>query len=490
MKLRRLVHRYFVTLFLLLSPSLVLPIYGTNAAAEVPGRNGQHQARQVVDIVVRGGIVVTMDSINRIIPHGAVAVAGARIVGVGRESEIESSFTAPRTIDARGGIIMPGLINAHTHSPMVLFRGIADDLLLSDWLNKYIFPAEAKNVDDDFVRWGMRLSCLEMLLGGTTTFVDMYYFEDAIAEETEKAGMRAILGETLIDFPAPDNKTWNAATTSAEKFVERWKGNALITPAVAPHSAYTVSTDHLKESHSLSVRHNAPLLIHLAEDPYEVKTVRERFGSSSVAYLEQLELLDGNVIAAHVVYPTDEDIATLQRRGVGIAHCPQSNMKIAAGVAPVPTMLKAGLAVGLGTDGAASNNDLSMWEEMDTAAKLHKLISGDPTVLPARQTVAMATIGGARAIHKEKEIGSIVPGKFADLIIVSVDAPHQTPMYDVFSTLVYSTKASDVQTVIINGCVVMLDRHVLTIDEKSARSKAVEYRDRILKTLTPARETK
>ena len=482
--------RYFVILFLLFSPWLVLSACWTKAAGEVPGQDGQQQALRAVDIVVRGGTVVTMDSMYRVIPDGAVAVAGAHIVGVGRESEIDSNFTAARTIDAQGGIIMPGLINAHTHSPMVLFRGIADDLLLTDWLNKYIFPAEAKNVDGHFVRWGMRLSCLEMLLGGTTTFVDMYYFEDAIAEETEKAGMRAILGETLIDFPAPDNKTWNAATTSVEKFVERWKGNALITPAVAPHSAYTVSTDHLKESRSLSVQYDVPLLIHLAEDPSEMKAIRERFGSSSVAYLEKLGLLDKNVIAAHVVYPTDEDITTLQRRGVGIAHCPQSNMKIAAGVAPVPELLKAGLAVGLGTDGAASNNDLSMWEEMDTAAKLHKLISRDPTVLPARQALAMATIGGARAIHKEKEIGSIVRGKLADIIIVSANAPHQTPMYDVFSTLVYSTKASDVQTAIINGRVVMLDRRVLTIDEKSTRSKALEYRDRIIRTLAPASDKK
>jgi len=366
---------------------------------------------------------------------------------------------------------------------MVLFRGIADDLVLMEWLQKYIFPAEAKNVDEQFVRWGTRLGCLEMIQGGTTTFVDMYYFEDAIAEETSKAGMRAVLGETLIDFPAPDNKTWDAAVGYMQKFAARWKGNALITPAVAPHAPYTVSTEHLKQTHEISERMSIPLVIHVAEDQAEVKTIQERYKASSVAYLDSIGLLDSRVIAAHMVWPTPEDITTLAKRSVGVGHCPQSNMKLAAGAAPVPQMLKAGVAVGLGTDGSASNNDVSMWEEIDTAAKLHKLISKDPTTINAREALEMATIRGAKAIHQDKEIGSLEAGKRADVIVVDIQSTHQIPVYNVYSQLVYATKASDVETVLINGKIVMDNRRVLTIDERAVRAKANEYRDKIKKSL-------
>ena len=237
------------------------------------------------DIIIRGGTVVTMDGSSRVIENGSVVVKGERIVAVGTASEITARYVAPRVINASGKVVMPGLINTHGHGPMVLFRGIADDLALMDWLQKYIFPAEAKNVDEQFVRWGTRLGCLEMIMAGTTTYVDMYYFEDAIADETARAGMRAVLGETLIDFPAPDNKTWDAGMTYMEKFVARWKGHALITPAIAPHAPYTVSTEHLKQAHSFSQRHGVPLVIHVAEDQAEVKTIQERYGSSPVASL-------------------------------------------------------------------------------------------------------------------------------------------------------------------------------------------------------------
>jgi len=442
------------------------------------------RAAERVDIIIRGGTVVTMDGSSRVIENGAVAVKGERIVAVGTAAEVAAKYSAARIINAAGKVVMPGLINTHTHVPMVLFRGIADDLLLMEWLQKYIFPAEAKNVDEQFVRWGTRLGCLEMILGGTTTYVDMYYFEDAIADETARAGMRAVLGETLIDFPAPDNKTWDAGMAYVEKFATKWKGHALITPAIAPHAAYTVSTDHLKQAHSFSERFGVPLVIHVAEDPAEVKTIQERYGSSSVAYLERIGLLDERVIAAHMIWPTGDDIGTLAKRRVGVAHCPQSNMKLAGGAAPVPQMLKAGVAVGLGTDGAASNNDLNLWEEMDTAAKLHKLTSKDPTVINAREALEMATIRGARAIHQEKEIGSLEAGKRADLIIVGMDSVHQTPLYNVYSQLVYATKASDVETVMINGRIIMQNRRVLTIDERSVRLKANEYRDRIRKSVS------
>jgi 5-methylthioadenosine/S-adenosylhomocysteine deaminase len=441
-------------------------------------------AAERVDLIIRGGTVVTMDGSSRVIEDGAIAIRRERIVEVGAASEIASKYTAARTINAEGKVVMPGLINTHTHVPMVLFRGIADDLVLMEWLQKFIFPAEAKNVDEQFVRWGTKLGCLEMIQGGTTTYVDMYYFEDAIADETARAGMRAVLGETLIDFPAPDNKTWEAGMEYTRKFAQKWKGHALITPAIAPHAPYTVSTDHLKQAHSFSESQAVPLVIHIAEDQAEVKTIQERYSSSSVSYLDRIGLLDRRVIAAHMVWPTEEDIKTLASRSVGVAHCPQSNMKIAAGAAPVPQMLRAGVAVGLGTDGAASNNDLSLWEEMDTAAKLHKFTTKDPTVINAREALEMATIRGARAIHLDKEIGSLEAGKLADLLIIGMDSAHQTPLYNVYSQLVYATKASDVESVMINGRFVMENRRVLTIDERAVRAKAIEYRDRIRKSIS------
>jgi 5-methylthioadenosine/S-adenosylhomocysteine deaminase len=440
-------------------------------------------ASQQADIIIRGGTVVTMDRDLRVIENGAVAVRGDRIVAVGTAAEVGARFVAKRAINARGRVVMPGLINTHTHVPMVLFRGIADDLALMEWLQKYIFPAEAKNVDEQFVRWGTRLGCLEMIRGGTTTYVDMYYFEDAIAEETARAGMRAVLGETLIDFPAPDNKTWEAGMAYVEKFVRKWKGHPLIVPAIAPHAPYTVSTDHLKQAREFATRNRVPLVIHIAEDSAETKTIQERYGASPVAYLESIGLLDRSVIAAHMVWPSPDDIKTLAARSIGVAHCPQSNMKLAAGVSPVPQMIKAGVAVGIGTDGAASNNDLDLWEEMDTAAKLHKLTSKDPTALDARTALRMATIEGARAINMEKEIGSLEAGKRADLIVVGMDGGHQTPLYNVFSHLVYATKASDVDTVVINGKVVMQNRRVLTINEPAVRARALQYRDQIRKSI-------
>ncbi len=440
-------------------------------------------AAEQADIIIRGGTVVTMDSASRLIENGAVAIRGERIVGVGTAAEIASKYTARATINATGKVVMPGLINAHTHVPMVMFRGIADDLELMEWLRNYIFPAEAKNVDEEFVRWGTRLGCLEMIKGGTTTYVDMYYFEDAIADETARAGMRAVLGETVLDFPAPDNKTWQAAMAYAERFVRKWKNHPLITPAIAPHAPYTVSAEHLKEAHEFSERHQVPLVIHVAETQAEVTEIQQKQNASPVAYLDRLGLLGARVIAAHVVLPSAEDIKTLATRKVGVAHCPQSNMKLASGVSPVPEMLKAGVAVGIGTDGAASNNDMNLWEEIDTAAKLHKLYAKNPTVLVAREALEMATTGGARALNMEKEIGSLEAGKRADLIIVGMDGVNQTPVYNVYSHLVYATKASDVETVIINGRMVMDRGRVLTIDEQAVKARARQYRDQIRKSL-------
>jgi 5-methylthioadenosine/S-adenosylhomocysteine deaminase len=443
------------------------------------------EAAERVDTIIRGGTVVTMNATSQVIENGAVAVRGERIVAVGPANEIARKYSASRFINATGKVVMPGLINTHTHVPMTLFRGIADDLILSEWLTKYIFPAEAKNVDEQFVRWGTRLGCLEMIRGGTTTYVDMYYFEDAIADETVKAGMRGVLGETVIDFPVPDNKTWDAAMSYVEKFIKKWKGHSLIVPAIAPHAPYTVSTEHLKQCNQISEKYGVPLVIHVAEAPTETEDIKKRFNATPAGYLESIGLLSNRVVAAHSVWLNDEDIKNFAAREVGVGHCPQSNTKLASGVARVPEMLKAGVNVGLGTDGAASNNDLSMWEEIDTAAKLHKLYANNPTVVNAREALEMATIRGARAIHLDKEIGSLEAGKRADLIIVDFDGVHQTPVYNVYSQLVYATKASDVETVMINGKVVMANRRVLTIDEPTVKAKANWYRDRVRKSLRP-----
>jgi 5-methylthioadenosine/S-adenosylhomocysteine deaminase len=436
-----------------------------------------------VDLLVVNGTLVTMDDKRRVIEDGGVAIKGGRIVEVGSRRDIIGRFIATQTIDARGKIIIPGLINGHTHIPMTLFRGLADDLDLQDWLTKYIFPAEAKNVSEEFVRAGTRLGLAEMIRGGTTTYCDMYYFEDAIADETAKAGVRGLLGETVIDFPVADNKNFEEAMAYVERFVQKWKGHELITPAIAPHAPYTVSEEHLKEAKAFSDRTGAPIVTHVSETKREVDDSIKARNASPVEYLRRIGFLNDRVIAAHVVWPVGNDIDTLERAGTGVVHNPQSNMKLASGVAPVPRMIKEGVRLGLGTDGAASNNDLSMWEEMDTVAKLHKVFTGDPKVISAQQAFEMATIGSARALHMEKEIGSIETGKRADLVLVAQDALNQLPLYNIYSHLVYATKTSDVQTVIINGRLVMRDRRLLTLDEAAIKEGAKMFRARVIKSL-------
>jgi 5-methylthioadenosine/S-adenosylhomocysteine deaminase len=474
MKLSRISARRALAILLLI---VVVGAPAASLAASAP---------RSVDLVVRGGTIVTMDARGSIIEDGAVAVHRGRIVAVGRRAEVDRDFAGRETIEARGRIVMPGLINGHTHVPMTLFRGLGDDLDLNEWLTKYIFPAEAKNVTEDFVRVGTRLGLAEMIRGGTTTYCDMYYFEDAIADETAKAGVRGVLGETVIDFPVADNKTFAEALAYSEKFIEKWRGHALITPAIAPHAPYTVSEEHLKTVRDLSNRLRATVLIHVAETRKEVEDVTRDHGASPVAYLARIGFLYDRVIAAHTVHLTTEEIGLLQRLGVGAVHNPQSNMKLASGVARVPEMLRADLSLGLGTDGAASNNDLSMWEEMDTAAKLHKLTTNDPRVVSAREVLEMATIRGARALHLERETGSLERGKRADLIVVDTDALNQTPMYNIYSHLVYATKANDVRTVVIEGRVVMRDRRLLTLDEEAIKRDARAYRARISASLAPA----
>jgi 5-methylthioadenosine/S-adenosylhomocysteine deaminase len=439
--------------------------------------------KEKVDLLVDGGVVVTLDGTRRVFENGAVAVRGERILAVGASSEIADRYQGERIIDAKGKLVLPGLINTHNHAPMTLLRGIADDLALMDWLQKFIFPAEAKNVSREFVDWGTALACIEMIQSGTTTYADMYYFEDQVAEVTVRAGMRGVLGETVLQFPAPDNKTPGEALAYTEKYIRRWKGNPLITPAVAPHAPYTNSAESLKACKALADRYGVPLTIHVSETQDEVIQMREKYGLTSTQWLDSLGVLGPNVFFNHGVWLTEEDLAIVRKRGVGVTHNPESNMKLASGTAPVVRMLALGIPVGLGTDGAASNNNEDMFEAMDFAAKLHKLVTMNPSALPAAAVVEMATLGGARAMGMEKEIGSLEAGKRADLILIETDSAHGQPLYNVYSHLVYSLKGADVATSIINGKVVMLNRKVLTLDENSVKNKAREFRKSILSSL-------
>jgi 5-methylthioadenosine/S-adenosylhomocysteine deaminase len=440
--------------------------------------------KEKADLLVTGGAIVTMDGARTIFDDGAVVTKGDTIIAVGRRAELEAKYVAGQTIDAKGKLVLPGFINGHTHVPMTLFRGIHDDVTLNDWLYKYIFPAEAKNVNEEFVRWGTRLAAAEQIRGGVTTFADMYYFEDAVAEETKAAGMRGVLGETFIDFPAPDNKSEAEALAYTEKFLKKWQGDPLIHAAAAPHSIYTCSQQTLQDAAALARKYHAPILIHTGEMKKEWDDSQKQNGMSPVQYLDKIGLLGPDVVSAHCIFVDEADRKTLAQRQVGCVHNPSSNMMIASGVAPVPEMRAAGVAVGLGTDGpAGSNNDLDLMEEMDLAAKLAKITRMNPLALNAKAVVEMATIEGAKALHMEKEIGSLEAGKKADLVVVSLDKPNAVPMYDIYAQLAYALKGSDVETVVIGGRVVMRDQKLLTVNELEAIAKAREYKKRIAASL-------
>lgn len=438
-------------------------------------------AAERVDLLVTGGTVVTMDAGRRVIENGAVAIRGDRIVAVGPAAELERQFKPRRRIRARGRLILPGFINTHTHAAMNLYRGVAGDRVLEDWLRDYIFPLEAKLSTPEMVYLGTKLAALEMIRSGTTTFVDMYYHENEAARAAAEAGMRAVVGETILDFPSPDAATPAEALRYTEKFIERWKDHALVTPAVGPHSSYTLAPELLQATAELARRTGVPWLIHLAESAGEMKMVKERTGKTPVQYLAGLGVFEGvRALGAHCVYVDEGDRRLLAEKGVGCAHNPSSNMMLSSGVSPVVALRAAGVAVGLGTDGVAgSNNDLDMMEEMDLAAKLQKVSLGDPRALPAQEALAMATLEGARAIGMEKEIGSLEAGKRADLILLRVDAPHAVPAFDVYTSIVYSLKASDVETSIINGRVVMQERRVLTLDEGAIRRETEAFAGRV-----------
>jgi len=441
-------------------------------------------AAEPVDWIWSGRYLITEDAQHRVIPNGAVAIRGERIVAVGTKSAIDARFQAKQRIDRPDAILAPGLIDTHTHAAMSLFRGIANDRNLQDWLNKFIFPAEAKNVTPDFVRWGARLGCLEMLLGGTTTFTDMYYFEDVAAEVAQEAGMRGVLGETVIGFPVADAKTPADALKYAERFLQRFRNDPLVVPAVAPHALYTNSDATLQAARALANKYHAPLLIHLSETKKENDDEQAKRRRSPTQTLDALGVFNGRTVAAHCVGMSDADLRILKLRGVGVAHCPSSNAMLGSGVAPVPKMLALGIAVGLGPDGpAGSNNDFDVFEEMDLAAKLQKVTALNPQALSAATALEMATIGGARALGMEKEIGSLEAGKRADLISVRLDRPNAQPVYDAVSQMVYALKAADVRDVMVNGRPVVRDAKILTLNQDQILQKAAEYGVRVAASL-------
>jgi 5-methylthioadenosine/S-adenosylhomocysteine deaminase len=441
-------------------------------------------AAEPADWIWSARYVITENAQRRVIENGAVAIRGDRIVGVGTKAEIDARFQARQRLDRPDAILAPGLIDTHTHAAMSLFRGIADDKKLQDWLQNFIFPAEAKNVSPGFVRWGTRLGCLEMLLGGTTTFTDMYYFEDVVAEVAKEAGMRGVLGETIIGFPVADAKTPVDALKFTERYLMRFRGDPLVTAAVAPHALYTNSDDTLKAARALANKYNAPLVIHLSETKKENDDELAKRHTTPTKTLDTLGVFNGRTVAAHCVWVNDADMAILKARNVGVAHCPSSNMKLASGVAPVVRMLALGINVGLGPDGpAGSNNDFNMFEEMDLAAKLQKVTTRDPQALPAATALEMATIRGARVLGMDKEIGSLETGKRADIIDVRLDRPNAVPLYDAISQMVYTLKGEDVRDVMVNGKPVVRDGKILTLDEGAILAKAEEYRVKVSASL-------
>ncbi len=438
--------------------------------------------KEEVDILIQGGMVLTMDPAqgpdkkgvraDSLCPEkGLVAIKGGRIVALGDKKTLQTCFVAREVIDATGSLVMPGLINTHTHAAMSCFRGMADDLPLKEWWEDRIFPAEARYVNQDLVYWGTLLACMEMIKSGTTTFCDGYFFEEAAARAVRKIGMRAILGQGIVDFPTPDGKNPALNILKAQKYIEIWQDDPLITPSIFCHSPYTCSPETLQKAKKVTERFDVPYLIHVSETKTETENVKIKYGTTPVMHLEELKILDESVVAVHAIWVTEEEISLLGTRKVKVSHCPESAMKLASGVAPIPALLSSGVSVGLGTDSCASNNDLDLFREMDTAAKLHKVFGNDPTLLPAREVVEMATIAGARVLFPEREVGLLAPGKKADIIIIDMRKPHLTPLYHIYSHLVYAAQGSDVSTAIVNGKILMRERKILTVDEEEVKEE-------------------
>jgi len=415
---------------------------------------------------------------------GAVAITGDSILAVGPEREMRSDYTALQVIDCGGKVVMPGLINAHTHVPMTLLRGLADDLRLDVWLMGYMMPVEREFVSPDFVRLGTQLACVELIRNGITCFADMYYFEEQVARATSEIGLRALCSQTVMKFPTPDAQSYEESLAEARKFIQRWKDHPLIVPSIAPHSPYTCTEEILRATSELAVEFDVPLHTHLAETETEVENSRAENGMPVIPYAKKNNLFDAKVLAAHCVHIDEGEIRTLHHHSAGVAHCPSSNLKLASGAAPVSEMLAVGLNVGIGTDGPASNNDLDMFEEIRLAAFLAKGITGDPTTVPASTALAMATRLGARAMHMDQLVGTLEAGKRADLIVVDVATLHNAPRFhrdkvNIYSQLAYATQSTDVQSVMVNGQWLMRDRELLTLDYTELITQAGEYAHRI-----------
>ena len=430
-----------------------------------------------LDFLIKNGTILTMDSQNAIIKDGVLGTKGDAISYIGTSDR--KKFQAKRIIDAKGGLMLPGLINGHTHAAMTLFRGLADDLPLMEWLNNYIFPAESR-MDADFVYTGTLLACAEMIMSGTTTFCDMYLFEEHVARAAKEAGMRSLVGEVLYDFDSPNYGKMDDGLKYTEALINKWQDDPLVSIAVEPHSLFTCSPELLSRSNELALKYNAPLIIHVAETRSEIDEVKKRYGKGPVEHLNSLGLLGPQLITDHCVHLGEEDIRMFAENDVKVIHNPESNMKLASGIAPVPDMLKSKVTVGLGTDGCASNNNLDLFTEMDMAAKLHKINTMDTTVMDAVTVMRMTTIEGAKALGMGEITGSLEKGKKADVIILDTKKPHLTPMYNPFSHLVYSARGNDVSHTIINGQLLMEDRKLLGIDlyeiMEKARQKSKDVR--------------
>ncbi len=415
------------------------------------------------DVLIKNGTVVTMNEGNDIFDPGYVAIEGSKIIAVGNYDGNDKDIKAKEVIDASGCVILPGLINCHTHAAMTLFRGLADDLPLMEWLQNYIFPAERK-LTEEWVYWGTKLACAEMIMSGTTTFCDMYIFEGSVARAADECGMRALVGEVLYDFPSPNYGPFENGLIYTEELINQWQDHDRISIAVEPHAVYTCSPDTLRQCFSLAEKHDVPLVIHLSETEKEVEECVGKYGKTPVQHLASIGFLSERLIAAHCVVLSEDDKELLASEGVKVVHNPESNLKLGSGVADVPELLKMGITVSLGTDGCASNNDLDMIKEMDICAKIHKGVNLDPTVMPAEKVLKMATCYGAICLGANNKIGFIEAGALADLIILDFRSPHLTPCYNPISHLVYAARGSDVRDVMINGTWVMRKRELIGID--------------------------
>jgi len=433
-----------------------------------------------VDYIIKADYLLTMEGDLSVIRDGAVAITGRTITDIGTFPDISKKYSSEKILDGKNKVVFPGLINTHTHAAMVYFRGLADDLPLQEWLEKHIWPAEGKWMTSEFVNDAIELACLEMLKAGITTYTDMYFYQDTAGKKLGKIGMRGVLGAGIIDFPFTGYaKSVDDYFINAENLINNWKDSELVSPCVAPHATYTCGPDNYKRANELSEKYNVPIHTHLAETQFEVSEVQKHYGKTPVEYLESIGLLSERLSAAHCIWVSDKEIELLAKRSVGISHCIESNLKLASGFAPVTKMLKAGIKVGLGTDGAASNNDLSILGEMSTAAKVHKAVSNDPTALDSKTALLMATRNGAEIVGLGDKIGSIKSGKLADLVIANLEQPHLTPIYDIYSHITYCMRPSDIETVMVNGKIVVNNRRLITMDELEILAKARVWQKKI-----------